>query len=333
MIKLPARPRNLLCCFFSFVVLLAGLSLRNNSAAREAPTMVELSTKSVIATWVVSPSNSVTARKTPVIFLHGGPGLYTEDRRIEQGQVFRQAGFKTIFYDQVGSGQSKSLVAIEYNLNRMIDDLEALRVYLEAPKIILWGNSWGSQLSLLYARKFPDRVAALAVTSPGVFPGLAVRRDYSPTKRDNVKITDALSNAVEKIDEIGGRAETEISQTESGRLFDDLASTELLSAMVCRQSNVSNASLPGGGNLFVNRIVQKEVAQSKGSWETFPKIPSVVVRGGCDFIPMASAERYAALLGVNVIEILNSGHALLEDPASIEQVLSAFISNKLLAIP
>jgi pimeloyl-ACP methyl ester carboxylesterase len=305
----------------------------SNTQAREAPKMLELGTKSVVATWVIAPPASMALRKTLVIFLHGGPGLYTEDRRIEQGQVFRNAGFTTVFYDQVGSGQSKQLTATDYTLNRMIDDLEAIRIQLGAAKLILWGNSWGSQLAVLYARKYPDRVAAFALTSPGIFPGFSARRDYSLTKRGTVNIPDALSNAVEKIDDKGGNAESQISQIDSGRLFDELAATELLTAMVCRASTVSNASLPGGGNLFVNRIVQKEVAQTKGSWDALPKVAAVVVRGGCDFIPLTSAERYAQLLNARLVEIPNSGHALLEDPVSVEQVLKAFISNQLKDMP
>jgi pimeloyl-ACP methyl ester carboxylesterase len=316
----------LIGCTFALIFI-------SNTQAREAPKMLELSTKSVVATWVLSPPASIALRKTPVIFLHGGPGLYTEDRRIEQGQVFRNAGFTTVFYDQVGSGQSMQLAATEYTLNRMLDDLEAIRIQLGAAKLILWGNSWGSQLAVLYARKYPDRVAAFALTSPGIFPGLAVRRDYSLTKRGTVNVPDALSNAVEKIDDKGGNAESQISQIDSGRLFDELTATELLSAMVCRASNISNASLHGGGNLFINRIVQKEVAQTKGTWDTLPKVAAIVVRGGCDFIPLSSAERYAQLLNARLVEIPNSGHALLEDPVSIEQVLSAFISNQLKDMP
>jgi pimeloyl-ACP methyl ester carboxylesterase len=328
------RPKQFRVSFFlGRLVCSFALILGNNTQAREAPKMLELTTKSVVATWVLAPPATIAIRKTPVIFLHGGPGLYTEDRRFEQGQVFRNAGFSTVFYDQVGSGQSKQLVATDYTLNRMIDDLEAIRVQLDAAKIILWGNSWGSQLAVLYARKYPDRVASFVLTSPGIFPGFSARRDYSLTKRGTVNIPDALANAVDAIDDKAGKAESQISQADSGRLFDALAATELLSAMVCRASNVTNASLPGGGNLFVNRIVQKEVAQAKGSWETLPKVPALVVRGGCDFIPLNSAERYTQLLNARLVEIPNSGHALLEDSGSIEQVLNAFISNQLKDMP
>jgi pimeloyl-ACP methyl ester carboxylesterase len=316
----------------SLIVLFAAL-VSANAHAREAPTMVELPTKSVIATWTFAAATGSSPRLTPVIFLHGGPGLYTEDRRIEQGQVFRQAGFTTVFYDQVGSGQSKQLVATEYSLNRMIDDLEALRVHLGATKLVLWGNSWGSQLAVLYARKFPDRVGSLILTSPGIFPGFSARRDYSPTKRGSVNVSNALSDAVDKIDDKAGLAEAQVSQIASGRLFDELAATELLSAMVCRQSNIGNASLSGGGNLFVNRMVQKEVAAFKGSWDSAPKVPSIVIRGGCDYIPTTSAERYAQVFKARLVEISDSGHALLEDPVSIDRALQSFIANELKDLP
>lgn len=299
--------------------------------AREAPKQMTLSTGSTLATWTLPAdvASGAQARKTPVIYLHGGPGLYTEDRRFDMGQPFRAAGFTTLYYDQLGSGQSARVPATNYTLARMIADLEALRLSIGAEKMVLWGNSWGAQLAALYGQVYPNRVAAFVLTSPGLFPNFNARRDYSLTKRGNVPIGRELTAAVRQIDRKGGAAEASVSQIESGRLLDEITQAELLEGMVCKSSNVGQASLPGGGNLFVNRMVQKEVGAARPDWTRLPRVPTLVVRGACDFIPVTSADRYLALLGGTRVDVPATGHALLEEGVAVERALAAFARDGL----
>lgn len=46
-----------------------------------------------------------------------------------------------------------------YNTVRNAEDVEALRVFLGAGKLVLWGHSYGSHLGLAYLKAHPDRVA------------------------------------------------------------------------------------------------------------------------------------------------------------------------------
>jgi pimeloyl-ACP methyl ester carboxylesterase len=317
----------------SFVTAICALT--TTALAREAPRTIALSTGSIVATWTLpaTPTGDATTHTTPIVFLHGGPGLYTEDRRIEMGQAFRNAGFSTVFYDQIGSGQSARLPATNYTLARMIADLEALRVSLGSEKIVLWGNSWGAQLAILYAQAYPDRVAGLVFTSPGTLPGERAQRNYSVTKRGNVNIPRDLDAAITQIDRRGAAAEATISQVDSGRLFDAVTRAELLEGMVCKASNITQADLPGGGNVFVNRIVQKEVAAARPNWATLPRVPSLVVRGSCDFNPDQNATRYQTLMGATKVDLPNLGHGLMEDPLAVQNALSTFARGTLVAIP
>jgi len=314
----------------SFAVA-AYISMVSAVIARETPRTIVLDTGSSVATWTLpaAPSGGARIHTTLVVFLHGGPGLYTEDRRIEQGQVFRDAGFTTVFYDQVGSGQSARLPASSYSLARMVADLEALRTSLGSEKLVLWGNSWGAQLALLYAQAHPAQVAGLILTSPGTVPGERPDRDYRLTKRSNVTVEEALEAAIAQIDRHGAEAEASVSQVASGRLFDDLTRSELLQGMVCKTSTVTQAALPGGGNVFVNRMIAKEVAKSKRNWATLPRIPTLIVRGECDFNSDANALRYQALTGGTKVNLPGLGHALLEDPAAVQTTLSNFARGPL----
>jgi pimeloyl-ACP methyl ester carboxylesterase len=307
----------------------------NLAHARDVPRMVSLPTGSSIATWTLpaTPTQGARARSTPIIFLHGGPGLYTEDRRIEMGQAFRDAGYNTVFYDQVGSGQSARLPATNYTLARMIADLEALRVSLGSEKIVLWGNSWGSQLAILYAQSYPNRVAGLIFTSPGVVPGERAQRNYALTKRGSVNIPRDLEAAINQIDRRGAAAEANVSQVDSGRLFDAVTRAELLEGMVCKASTITQADLPGGGNIFVHRMIQKEVGAVRPNWATLPNVPSLVLRGGCDFNPAQIAARYQTLTGATRIDLPNLGHGLLEDPVAVQNALSTFARGSMTIVP
>lgn len=303
--------------------------------AREAPRMVALSTGSNIATWTLPATPAVGTRvhTTPVVYLHGGPGMYTEDRRIEMGQAFRTAGFTTVYYDQIGGGQSARIPASGYNLARMIGDLEALRISLGVENLVLWGNSWGAQLAVLYGQAYPGRVAAFVLTSPGGFPGENFRRDYKGTKRTSVTIGRELTAAINQIDRKGGGAEASVSQVDGGRLFDAVVSADMLEGMVCKASTLTQAPLPGGGNLYTNRIVPKEVASARRDWTTMSRVPSLVVRGSCDFLPVTSADRYVAVTGGRRVDLAGIGHGLLENPALVEQTLGDFVRSNLSNVP
>lgn len=60
----------------------------------------------------------------------------------------------------------------QYDLDRSVDDLEALRTALDAPALTLVASSYGTRLAQRYLERHPTRVAAMAldsldVTSPG----------------------------------------------------------------------------------------------------------------------------------------------------------------------
>jgi pimeloyl-ACP methyl ester carboxylesterase len=303
--------------------------------AQDAPQMIRVETGSNLAVWTLpsNPTSGMVVRETPIIFLHGGPGLYTEARRFGEGQPLRNAGFTTIYFDQAGGGQSGRLPAKDYSLDRAVRDLEALRIALGKDKLILWGNSYGASLAAVYADRYPDRVAALLLTAPGMFPGFDGKRDYSQTNRDKVVYSKELNKAVGLIDGKGAAAETKLSQAKAGLLFDELAKTELIEGVVCKGSTIKPPPLPGGGNLYVQRFVSRDVKKLKFAPKPFSARPALIMRGSCDFLPMDSAEKYRVMLGARIAVIDKSGHGLLENRAAYEAALSQFATQDLQAIP
>ena len=301
------------------------------SAAPAPPVMMPLSTGSNLAVWVL-PADGGPARSAPVVFLHGGPGLYTEARRFDEAAVMRGAGFDTIFFDQAGGGQSARLPAADYSLDRAVADIEALRVALGKEQLVLWGNSYGAALAALYAARYPGRVAGVILTSPGMFPGYAGTRDSGRTDRDRVVYGKDVSAAIDRIDRDGGKAETDLPQAQAGRLFDELVAAELIDGMVCKGATVRAPALPGGGNLYAQRLIARDLKAVKASPKAVVGIPALIVRGTCDFLPMASAERYRALFGGRIAEIAANGHGLLEDRAAVDAIIAGFARDSLAAV-
>lgn len=101
----------------------------------------------------------------PVLFVHGGPGAGCEDyhRRFFDPELYR-----IILFDQRGCGRSSPHAALEGNTTQaLVADMERIREHLGVERWVLFGGSWGSTLSLVYAQSHPERVLGLILR--GIF--------------------------------------------------------------------------------------------------------------------------------------------------------------------
>ncbi|MFB1036614.1 MAG: prolyl aminopeptidase [Sinobacterium sp.] len=101
----------------------------------------------------------------PVVFLHGGPGggCSENDRRF-----FDPEQYHIILFDQRGCGRSLPHGELKNNdTDRLVNDLNNIRVYLNINKWHVFGGSWGSTLALVYAQTFPQDVLSLVLR--GIF--------------------------------------------------------------------------------------------------------------------------------------------------------------------
>jgi len=101
----------------------------------------------------------------PVLFIHGGPGAgcSKEDRRF-----FDPEKYRIVLFDQRGSGRSTPHAELENNTTQdLIDDIERIRQHLAINQWVLFGGSWGSTLSLLYAQQHSSRVLGMVLR--GIF--------------------------------------------------------------------------------------------------------------------------------------------------------------------
>jgi proline iminopeptidase len=102
---------------------------------------------------------------TPVITVHGGPGL--GHAYLRPGMDALADRFRVVYYDQRGSGRSELGDPDRVMLAGGIEDLKALVDGLGIERANLVGHSFGADLVALFASRHPDRVASMVLANPG----------------------------------------------------------------------------------------------------------------------------------------------------------------------
>lgn len=101
----------------------------------------------------------------PVLVVHGGPG---GGANRNMRRYHDPARYRIILFDQRGCGRSRPYASLEENTTwDLVDDMERLRRELGVDRWQLFGGSWGSTLSLVYAQRHPDWVSELVLR--GIF--------------------------------------------------------------------------------------------------------------------------------------------------------------------
>lgn len=112
--------------------------------------------------------------KTPILFLHGGPGSGCSDRHKRLFDPMRQ---RVIFFDQRGAGRSAPYGTLERNTTQdLVADIEKVTNACKLDSFIVVGGSWGSCLALVYTLEHPKHVQALVLR--GIFTGSQAEIDW-----------------------------------------------------------------------------------------------------------------------------------------------------------
>ncbi len=101
---------------------------------------------------------------TPVILLHGGPGLPSMYLKSLEALGDERV---VVRYDQLGSGYSEVVKDTAlFSVRHYVEELDSLRGHLGLARMHVYGHSWGSILALEYYRAHPEHVASLVLASP-----------------------------------------------------------------------------------------------------------------------------------------------------------------------
>lgn len=254
-----------------------------------------------------------TGPKTVV--LHGGPGAH-HDYLLPQFDLLAR-NRTLIHYDQRGGGKSQVPRSQEVTWKNHVADLAVLLERWELAPATIVGYSWGGLLALLFATTHPNAVARLALVSP--VPATASgRKDFE--KIFSARMQDpAIKKARNDLQQSGLREKDPAAYRQrafelsvAGYFCDPLGSHALTSFRVTGR-------------------VQQSVWRSLGDYDIRDRIaeldiPSLVIHGRHDPIPIETAMETARLLGAEFEILEHSGHVpYVEETGTLMKLLDTFL--------
>jgi proline iminopeptidase len=257
-----------------------------------------------------------------LLVLHGGPGA-SHDYLLPQLLDLADS-YELVFYDQRGGGRSKTDDRTPITWETQVHDLERVVAELGMSPLGIVGYSWGALLALLYTREstrgavkpVPSRLALIdpaPVTRAwrDAFEAEFARRQQGPeiqSMRDEL----AASGLKESNPDAYRQRAFELSV--AGYFADPHRATDLTPFRVTGR-------------------VQQSIWESLGEFDLIAdlaamKIPTLIVHGRQDPIPIASSEAAAGAMGAEFVALDACGHVpYVEARGPLMAALRRFLSR------
>lgn len=255
-----------------------------------------------------------------LVVLHGGPGAH-HDYLLPHFLDLADE-FELLFYDQRGGGRSRTDDPAPITWQTHVSDLEQVLAELAPGAPTLVGYSWGALLSLLYsmeaaARRVRPHVARLALINPAPL-----------SRRWRVEFEAELSTRANDPAIRALRAEL----AASGLRERDPAAHKQRAFELSVAGYFADPRRAADLTPFrVTGRVQLQVWDSLGDFDLVPSlgtvvVPSLVVHGRNDPIPLESSEAGARALGARLVVLDDCGHVpYVEQRDSLFAVLRDFL--------
>ncbi len=252
----------------------------------------------------------------PVVVLHGGPGADHEYLRPGFDALAR--GRELLYYDQRGGGRSPVPREVPVGWQEQVADIEALRELWGLDRLTLAGYSWGGLLALLYALQHRHRVERLALISPA--PAWRAARERFEQAFAQRNLDPAFQEERRQLRESGLRERDPAAFQQ--RIF------ELSVAPYFFDPSRARELTP----FRVTGRTQQEVWAGLGDFDLRPRlptlqgIPSIVLHGENDPIPIEAAAAAAELIGAPFHRLPRCGHVpYIEASAQFERIVGEFL--------
>jgi proline iminopeptidase len=305
---------------------------------REGIKYWNLPTGSAIAYTLLRAKGST--KKYPVIYLHGGPGAGITDREIKTFTSLADQGYDVYLYDQIGCGHSGRLKNIkDYTADRHRKDLEEIVKLINAEKVILVAQSWGSILAVLYAAENPAKVEKLVVTAPGpIQPGnnkynsvaapdsLHLREPYFSNRMGNEKAENLRSRTIFYFARNFG---LKIASDDEADEFATYLTTELNKSMVCDTSKAVTAE--GTEGLYAHYMTLRSLGMLKDPRPKLKKFtaPVLIMKAQCDNQKWGYTQEFLDLFSNSKLVVVpDAGHNIfLEQPGEYVRLIGEFVEG------
>jgi len=273
-------------------------------------------------------------RGRPIIVLHGGPDFDSGYLLPDLDRLAKN--YRLIYYDQRGRGRSaEGVTPGDVTLQSDVEDLDTVRAHFHLQKTALLGHSWGAVLALEYALRHPERVSHLILMNPApvsVNDLATFRKSYlQQLGADMNRQREIAAGAAYK----GGDPET-VSARYRIHFLHALARSEDYERLMATMR--AGFIRQGKKGILEARAAEDQLMQDtwdiKG-YDLLPKlgslkIPTLVIAGDHDFIPVEIAAHIAsAIPNAQLVTLRNCGHfAYLERPDDVRNAFRDFFSRR-----
>jgi proline iminopeptidase len=266
----------------------------------------------------------IVGKGDPIIVIHGGPGF--DQGYLLPGMALLAKNHQVIFYDQCGSGLSTVSVIDEQHINdeQFVEDLETLRKALGYPKITLVGHSTGGMLAMRYAIKYGSNVKKMVLmnTLPATTAGI---HDFVEEVEQKIAPSAAAIETLRKSQAFLDNDQQTIAKFYSlffQYYFHNPADLEKLNMQLEPQGITTGMQV---ARILENSILTKFVDLTHDLKKL--KIPTLIIHGESDVIPLHTAEEIAASIKNSRLVVLKQcGHfPYIEKPQEWLEVVEEFL--------
>jgi len=310
----------------------------HSQPTNKAAGWMQLTTGSRIAWYELNSQGSTDSTSIPLVYLHGGPGGFIQDRHLQLFAGLAVQGQPVFLYDQAGGGYSARLENIEdYTVDRHLADLDEIIEKKGYQEVILIGQSWGAILATLYTALHPQKVAGLILTSPGPVPPVNEQlAGVSPP--DSIHLSaPASTNEEANRKSINLRMKTArlmasrfgvkwVPDQEADQ-FQTSLDHELNKSVVCNPEHAVPSG-PGGG-FYCQLMTYRSYRKYQDHRAEIKKIgcPVLILKGSCDNQAWGYTAEYIELIRTSKLQVIpDAGHSIsLEQPGMYLELINDFL--------
>ncbi len=258
----------------------------------------------------------------PLVLMHGGPGADHHTLR-----PFRQLAdqFTLVFYDHRCNGRSEGAAVSTMTWENLTADADELREQLGFERWAVLGHSFGGNVALEYALRYPSRVSHLVLVDTGAdarwplhhAPEEALRRTHSRQKAELVRRW--FNGEIEPREMVPILFQIGDLYASHPSLWDQIRD---MAAGEWRTKIRAEPLIFAGRHLVPGWTVMERLDEIQA--------PTLVIAGVDDFIypPESQRELAAGIRGARLLLIQRAGHnPHSEQPAEVMPAVRGFLSE------
>ena len=290
---------------------------------------VQSAQRSVTVGEGITVSVREAGKGAPVIALHGGPGF---GDYLPPDLEPLTSSFRLMSYDQRGSGQSTVVTdPALLTAPAFVADLDRVRESSGIARVTLLGHSWGAGLAALYAIAHPDRIERLLLVDPMPPRADPYMTAFSQTLQS--RFTDGDRAAMAEASARRQKA-ADADAPDACRAYYAIFIRGYLHSPAAAARMRGDLCAAPAAALRNFSVVNRSIMGSLGAFDFRPqlaaiKVPTLVIHGASDPIPMASAREWAASLpDGRLLVVEQSGHfPFVERPDVFFPAATAFLKG------